>query len=182
MGRDVLESWEILILKNVCHKILKQESVKRFCVKLHRRDSHKLWKKSARRIQRFMSQACHSHQSLYFSSSCCAAQLDIKLMLREAPDKKRPGLFGHCPNGGGGLDPCPNGLGHLFWEELFMFKGAFAWFGGSEPLPGWFGAPTLSNSKISNSSSLNLNSKWYFKTLECVHRHFQTVSAKITLE
>ena len=20
-----------------------------------------------------------------------------------------------------------------------MFKGAFAWFGGSEPLPGWFG-------------------------------------------
>ena len=22
----------------------------------------------------------------------------------------------------GGLDPCPNGLGHLFWEELFMFK------------------------------------------------------------
>ena len=51
--------------------------------------------------------------------------------LREAPDKKMPGLFGHCPNGGGGgLDPCPNGLGHLFWEELFMFKGAFAWVWG----------------------------------------------------
>ena len=60
--------------------------------------------------------------------------------LREAPRKKLQGLFGHCPNGGEGLDPCPNGLGHLIWEELSTFKGAFAWFGGSEPLPGWFGA------------------------------------------
>ena len=34
--------------------------------------------------------------------------------VREAPDKKMPGLSGHCPNEGGGLDPCPNGLGHLF--------------------------------------------------------------------
>ena len=33
---------------------------------------------------------------------------------------------------GGGLDPCLNGLGHLFLEELSMFKGAFAWFGGSD--------------------------------------------------
>ena len=37
-----------------------------------------------------------------------------KWSIREAPDKKMQGLFGHCPNGGGGLDPCPNGLGHLF--------------------------------------------------------------------
>ena len=31
---------------------------------------------------------------------------------------------------GGGLNPCPNGLGHLFWEELSMFKGAFSYFWG----------------------------------------------------
>ena len=56
--------------------------------------------------------------------------------VREAPLRKLQGLFGHCPNGGGGLDPCPDGLGHLFREELSMFKGAVACFGGSEPLPG----------------------------------------------
>ena len=39
---------------------------------------------------------------------------ELLVRFREAPDKKMPGLFGHCPNGGGGLDPCPNGLGHLF--------------------------------------------------------------------
>ena len=42
---------------------------------------------------------------------------DIALIcfgFREAPLKKTQGLFGHCPNGGGGLDPCTNGLGHLF--------------------------------------------------------------------
>ena len=48
----------------------------------------------------------------------------------EAPLKKSQGLFGHCPNGGGGLGPCPNGLGHLYREELSMFKGAFACVGG----------------------------------------------------
>ena len=30
--------------------------------------------------------------------------------LREAPDKKMPGLFGHCPNGEGGPNTCPDGL------------------------------------------------------------------------
>ena len=58
--------------------------------------------------------------------------------LREAPLKKLQGLFGHCPNGGG-LNACQDGLGNLFIEELSMFKGAFACFGGSEPLPGWLG-------------------------------------------
>ena len=65
--------------------------------------------------------------------------------VREAPDKKMPGLFGHCPNGGGvstlaqmvwgtyfekncscskghllglgGLNPCQDGLGHLCSEN-----------------------------------------------------------------
>ena len=36
-----------------------------------------------------------------------------------------PLLFGHCPFGGG-LDPCQDGLGHLFREELSMFKWVFA--------------------------------------------------------
>ena len=57
-----------------------------------------------------------------------------------SPSLKNVGSIWALPKWGGGLDPCPNGLGHLFWEELSMFKGAFAWFGGSEPLPGWFGA------------------------------------------
>ena len=56
------------------------------------------------------------------------------LPLREAPLRKLQGLFGHCPNGGGGLDPCPDGLGHFFREELSMFKGAFACIGGVSTL------------------------------------------------
>ena len=65
--------------------------------------------------------------------------------IREAPNNKMPGLFGHCPNGGGvstlaqmvwgtyfekncpcskghllglgGLNPCQDGLGHLCSEN-----------------------------------------------------------------
>ena len=50
--------------------------------------------------------------------------------VREAPLRKLQGLFGHYPNGGGGLNACPDGLGHLFREELSMFQGAFACFWG----------------------------------------------------
>ena len=49
---------------------------------------------------------------------------------REAPPKNMQPLLGHCPNGGGGLNACQDGLGHLFREKLSMFKGAFACFGG----------------------------------------------------
>ena len=45
--------------------------------------------------------------------------------LREAPRKKLQGLFGHCPNGAGGLIACPDGLGHLFREEVPQLKWAF---------------------------------------------------------
>ena len=45
---------------------------------------------------------------------------------REAPTEMSPLLFGHFPFGGGGLDPCQDGLGHLFREELSKFKWAFA--------------------------------------------------------
>ena len=51
-------------------------------------------------------------------------------LIREAPLKKLQGLFGHCPNGVGGLNACLDGLGHLFREELSMFKGAFSYFWG----------------------------------------------------
>ena len=38
------------------------------------------------------------------------------------------------PVRGGGLDPCPDGLGHFFREEFAKIKWAFAWFwGGLNP-------------------------------------------------
>ena len=45
---------------------------------------------------------------------------------REAPTKKYLSSFGHCPFGGGGLNPCQDGLGHLFIGELSKYKQAFA--------------------------------------------------------
>ena len=58
-----------------------------------------------------------------------------------SPTEKVAGSIRALPKWGrGGLEPCLNGLGHLFREELSMFKWAFPCFGGSEPLPGWFGA------------------------------------------
>ena len=37
------------------------------------------------------------------------------LSLREDINRKKTFSFGHCPNvGGGGLNPCPDGLGHFF--------------------------------------------------------------------
>ena len=54
--------------------------------------------------------------------------------LREAPFSGVPPLCGHCPFGGGGLNPCPDGLGHFFREEFSKFKWAFASFlGGLNP-------------------------------------------------
>ena len=63
------------------------------------------------------------------------------LPLREDPFTLTPPPFGHCPFGGGGLNACPDGLGHLFREELSKFKWAYPCFlGGSKRLPRWFGA------------------------------------------
>ena len=39
-------------------------------------------------------------------------------IVREAPDKIYICSFGHCPFGGGGLNPCPDGLWHLFLGEM----------------------------------------------------------------
>ena len=39
------------------------------------------------------------------------------LAFREAPFNLSPPPCGHCPFGGGGLNPCPDGLGHLFREN-----------------------------------------------------------------
>ena len=55
---------------------------------------------------------------------------------REAPFNLSPPPCGHCPfgGGGGGLNPCPDGLGHFFREEFSKFKWAFASFlGGLNP-------------------------------------------------
>ena len=53
--------------------------------------------------------------------------------LREAPSKMWPKAFGHCPFGGGGLNPCPDGLGQLFLEEFPSF------WGGLDPCPDGLG-------------------------------------------
>ena len=50
--------------------------------------------------------------------------------VREAPLRKLQPPNGHFQNGEGGQNACQDGLGHLFREELSMFKGAFACFGG----------------------------------------------------
>ena len=55
------------------------------------------------------------------------------IRLREAPFKKSPQAFGHCPFGGGGLTPCPDGLGQLFLEEFPSF------WGGLDPCPDGLG-------------------------------------------
>ena len=54
----------------------------------------------------------------------------VGIRVREAPLRKLQPPNGHCQNGGKGLDPCQDGLGHLFREELSKFKGAFASFWG----------------------------------------------------
>ena len=49
-------------------------------------------------------------------------------LLREAPPRENLCSFGHCPFGGGGLNPCQDGLWHLFLGEMSMYKRPFAWF------------------------------------------------------
>ena len=45
-----------------------------------------------------------------------------------------PPIWGFPVWGGGGLNPCPDGLGHFFREEFSKFKWAFASFwGGLNP-------------------------------------------------
>ena len=78
------------------------------------------------------------------------------VLLREAPLKIVPPLFGHCPLGGGGLNPCPDGLGHFFREEFTKFKQAFAWLrGGLNPCQDGLG----------HLCSENWSSIWYFLLL-----------------
>ena len=52
--------------------------------------------------------------------------LNVREGLREAPPKENLCSFGHCPFGGGGLNPCQDGLWHLFLGEMSMYKRAFA--------------------------------------------------------
>ena len=65
----------------------------------------------------------------------CPHLLQQFIYIREAPRKKSPDSNGHCPNGGGGVSTLARmvcGLGHLFREELPMFKWAFAWLWGGQ--------------------------------------------------
>ena len=68
---------------------------------------------------------------IYVSYFCCT---DMMYHIREAPLKFTRGHLGIARKGGGGLDPCPDGLGHFFREEFAKIKWAFAWFwGGLNP-------------------------------------------------
>ena len=62
-------------------------------------------------------------------------------MIREGPFRLMPSTFGHCPfGGGGGHNACPDGLGHLFREELSKFKCAYPCFwGGLKACPDGLG-------------------------------------------
>ena len=53
-------------------------------------------------------------------------QKSLESKIREAPPKENLCSFGHCPFGGGGLNPCQDGLWHLFLREMSMYKRAFA--------------------------------------------------------
>ena len=46
-------------------------------------------------------------------------------MAREAPLRKYSSSLGHCPFGGGDLNPYQDGLGHLFLGEMSKYKLTF---------------------------------------------------------
>ena len=56
--------------------------------------------------------------------------------LKGSPNKSKSTFIWVLPvwGGGGCLDPCQDGLGHLFGGELSKFKWAFAWFWGVKKL------------------------------------------------
>ena len=59
------------------------------------------------------------------------SRIRMSVYVREDPNGLTPPPFGHCPfGGGGGLNTCPDGLGHLFREELSKFKWAYPCFWG----------------------------------------------------
>ena len=67
----------------------------------------------------------------YFSGLQLIYHLRWRSFIRKgSPTEKDAGSIRALPKwgGGGGLNACQDGLGHLFWEELSMFKGAFACF------------------------------------------------------
>ena len=49
-----------------------------------------------------------------------------------SPHAKHATSIWALPVWGGGLDPCQDGLGHLFREELSKFKWAFGWLWGGQ--------------------------------------------------
>ena len=65
--------------------------------------------------------------SSFQKSSCKCMCLHVILQLGVQSKKKRYFLGIFSQNGGGGLNPCQDGLWHLFLEEMTMYKWAFAW-------------------------------------------------------
>ena len=68
--------------------------------------------------------------SLYFFWSFQQLRLLVNKSLREGLNEKKTFSFGHCPNDGGGVYPCPNFLALFlevhFWsiKRVYFFKNA----------------------------------------------------------
>ena len=75
-----------------------------------------LWKKapSEMRVAPWMETCFRCFESVLPNSLLLVCQFSF----REDPFTLTPPPFGHCPFGGGGLNACPDGFGHLFREEL----------------------------------------------------------------
>ena len=69
---------------------------------------------------------------------------------------------------GGGLNPCPDGLGHFFKEEFSKFKRAFAWFwGGLNPCPDGLGHLFRENGKQNGKNGKMVKSRLKKSAPEC---------------
>ena len=70
--------------------------------------------------------------------------------------------------GGGGLNTCPDGLGHFFREEFSKFKRAFAWFwGGLNPCPDGLGHLFRENGKQNGKNGKMVKSRLKKSAPEC---------------
>ena len=81
-----------------------------------------------------------------------------------------PPTFGHCPFGGvGGLNACPDGLGHLFREELSKFKWAYPCFlGGLNTSQDGLGPYDVTLNRFRKHTTLKNGKKWPEKSApEC---------------
>ena len=98
----------------------------------------------------------------YYYSICSIGKIFLWVLnpgiIREDPFAFMYSAFGHCPFGGGGLNAWPDGLGHLFREELYKFKWAFPCFlGGLNHCPDGLVIRVLKRHDLTKRQRLVLN-------------------------